>query len=199
MKQSLNIAVAEDDADVRQYLGEALERLGHRVVIAAPDARTLLEESRNTVLDLVLADIMMPGMDGIELAKALNQESSVPVILISAHINDDLLARARTDPIMAYLTKPVKESDLRAAIALARHRFAEFQSVSKEAADLRQALEDRKSIERSKGIIMKRLHVDEEEAFRRLRRVASNQNRKLIEVARRIFDADEVFHQLDQL
>jgi response regulator NasT len=100
---------------------------------------------------------------------------------------------------MGYLVKPVKESDLRMAIQVARNRFQQFQTIAKEAADLRQALEDRKIIERAKGIVMRRLRMEEEDAFRRLRKFASDHNRRVIEVAQNIIGAEQIFHELERL
>ena len=100
---------------------------------------------------------------------------------------------------MGYLVKPVAEAHIKAAIALAMLRYRHFQALVKEAAELRQALDERKVIERAKGALMKRLRVDEAEAFRRLRSLASEQNLKLVEVGRRIVAAEEVFSQLDRI
>jgi two-component system, response regulator PdtaR len=100
---------------------------------------------------------------------------------------------------MGYLVKPVKEADVKTAITVAMRRFHHFLAVAREAASLRQALEDRKVIERAKGITMKRLRVDEEEAFRRLRKIASDENRKLVEVAQTVTAAEDVFRKLEKL
>jgi response regulator NasT len=100
---------------------------------------------------------------------------------------------------MAYLIKPVSQADVEAAIALAMRRFEQFQAVRREAADLRQALEDRKVIERAKGIVMRRLAVNEDEAYRRLRKLGNDHNLKLVDVARTILQADEVFEALESL
>jgi response regulator NasT len=199
MTRPLRIAVADDERDMREYLHEVLPRLGHEVVVEAENGRQLAEEIKRTDPDLVITDIKMPDMDGIEVSTAVNREKQVPVILVSAHHDAELLVRAGADHIMGYLVKPVKEADLKTAITVAMLRFRHFLALAKEAADLRQALEDRKLIERAKGIIMKRLRVDEEEAFRRLRKLASDRNRRLVEVAHRIVSAEEVFHELDRI
>jgi hypothetical protein len=108
--------------------------------------------------------------------------------------------RALHNPyVLACLLKPVKEADLGAAIVVARRRFEEFESLRREAAQLRQALEDRKLIERAKGLVMRYAGLDEQEAFRRLRKLASDRNRKLVEVAQDILAAGEVFQQMEQL
>ena len=95
------------------------------------------------------------------------------------------------------MLKPVSEPELKTAIALAMSRFEHLQTVTKEAADLRQALEDRKLVERAKGIVMKRLRTDEDDAFRRIRKLASNQNVRLNEICRNVLAAEDVFHNLE--
>src|SRR5207253_7631647 len=121
-----------------------------------------------------------------------------PTVLVTAHPETDFLGNGAGGQVMACLTKPIKPTDLQAAISLAVVRFDQFQQLAKEAATLRQALEDRKVIERAKGIGMKRLRVDEEEAFRRLRKIASDQNRKLVEVAQTVVAAEDVLRQLEK-
>jgi response regulator NasT len=195
----LRVAVAEDQRDTREYLQELLGRLGHQVVAAAETGRQLVELCRSAAPDLVIADVRMPDLDGIDAAAAVNRERPVPVILLSAHHEDDVLSRLGGAHVFGYLVKPVTEDHIKAAIALAMLRYRHFQALAKEAADLRQALEDRKAIERAKGALMKRLRVDEEDAFRRLRSLASKQNLKLVEAARRVLAAEEVFSQVDRL
>jgi response regulator NasT len=141
----------------------------------------------------------MPDMDGLEAVATVNRLHQVPVILVTAHPDVDFMAGAEAGHVMAYLTKPVKPADLQAAIDLAVLRFEHFQQLSKEASTLRQALEDRKLIERAKGAVMRRSGVGEEEAFRRLRKAASEQNRRLVEVAQEVLAAEEVFQTLDKV
>jgi two-component system, response regulator PdtaR len=200
MTAPLRIAVAEDERDMREYLQETLKRLGHEVVVMAESGRQLVERCEAAAPDLVITDIKMPDLDGVEASVAVNRRRHVPVILLSAHHDSEILARLGTENmIMAYLVKPINEADLKAAIAVARLRFQHFVMLQKEAADLRQALEDRKIIERAKGVLMRRIKVDEEEAFRRLRMLASEQNLKLVELGRRILTAEEVFARLDKV
>jgi AmiR/NasT family two-component response regulator len=195
----LRIAVADDEADMRLFFHELLPYLGHEVVAEAATGRELVEKCRSQHPDLVITDIKMPDMDGIQAAAEANRERQVPVILITAYHEAELLARAADDHVMAYLVKPVKPVDLEAAVRLAMLRFEHFRAMAGEAADLRQALEDRKAIERAKGAVMRRLRVDEDMAYRRLRKVASDHNQKLIEVAHLVLAAEEVFRQLDRV
>ena len=193
MSSSLNIAVADDEPRMREYYREALARMGHRVAVTAADGRELIEGCRANHPDLILSDIKMPDIDGIEAAIEIGKGEPVPIILVSAYHDDELLERARGGHVFGFLVKPVKQDDLKAAIAIAMQRFDEFRSLRGEAGELRQALEDRKFIERAKGVLMKKAGLDEEEAFKRLRRLARDGNQKLIEVARMILKAEAAF------
>jgi response regulator NasT len=191
MTTTLRIIVADDEQDMRDYFQKALTRLGYQVVAVARNGRELVDLCREHAPDVVLTDIKMPDMDGIDAAVQIHGERPTPVILVSAYSDPTLVARAESDHIMGYLVKPIKQADLAPMIALAIHRFHEFQALRQETADLRQALEDRKVIERAKGILMKRGQLDEPEAFRRLQRLASEQSRKLIDVARMFVVVEE--------
>jgi response regulator NasT len=193
MTRPLRIIVADDEPDMRDYFRKILPRLGHQVLAAAETGRDLVELAHKANPDLVITDIKMPDMDGIDAATLLYQERPVPVILVSAYHEPDLIARAEADHILGYLVKPIKQSDLEPAIALATKRFEQFETLRKEAADLRQALEDRKIIERAKGLLMRKVGLDEQEAFRRLQKVAMDSNRRMIEVAHMVLTADEAF------
>ena len=198
MNRSLSIAVAEDQDDTREYFEELLPRLGHQVV-AVRDGRQLVEQCRRATPDLIIADVKMPNMDGIEAAALVNREHAVPVVLVSAHHESELLARAGQAPVMAYLIKPVKQASIEAAISAALARFEELRAARQESDSLRQALEDRKMIERAKGVVMHRLGADERTAYRQMRRLSSHQNRKLVEVSQTILAAEEVFQSLESL
>ena len=196
MSHSLRIAIADDEPDMRDYFQEVLPRMGHTVVALAQNGRELVDLCRATNPDLVITDIKMPDMDGIDAANKIYQERPVPVILVSAHHDANLIQRAETDHVMGYLVKPIKQADLKPTIAITVHRFEQFQAMHKEASDLRQALADRKMIERAKGILMKKGNLDEPEAFGRLQKLASEKNHKLVEIATIIVTADEVFQSL---
>jgi AmiR/NasT family two-component response regulator len=193
MNTPLRIAVADDEPDMRDYFARILPHLGHRVVAVAKNGAELVSLCRTACPDLVITDIKMPELDGIEAAMQIYQESPVPVILVSAHHDPELIERAEADHVMAYLVKPIKQTDLVPVIALAMRRFEQFQALRQETADLKQALDDRKVIERAKGILMKRAALDEPSAFRRLQKTASDRNLKLVEVARMIITAEDAF------
>jgi two-component system, response regulator PdtaR len=196
MSQALRIAIADDEPDMRDYFQQILPRLGHTVIGAAQDGRELVELCRATEPDLVITDIKMPNLDGIDAAIQIYQQRPIPVILVSAHQDASLIERAEMDHIMAYLVKPIKQADLAPSIAIAVRRFDQFKTLRQETADLRQALADRKVIEKAKGLLMKKGGLDESESFRRLQKLASEKNRKLVEIATMILTAEEAFQPL---
>jgi response regulator NasT len=193
MSGKLRIAVADDEPDMREYFERILPRIGYEVVAVATNGRELVEQVRAAVPDLVITDVRMPLLDGIEAANEIYQFAAVPVILVSAFHDRELIDRATSDHVMAYLVKPIKQADLEPAIALALRRFQQFEAVRKEAADLRQALEDRKLIERAKGVIMRRAGLDEAAAFQRLQKMSSDRNQKMVEIARSVILAESAF------
>jgi AmiR/NasT family two-component response regulator len=191
-KRGLRIAIADDEPRMREFFRKALERSGHHVVVEAADGRELVEQCRQAAPDLVITDIAMPGMDGLEALEELNHRQPLPLILVSAHHTDEFIDRARQNHVLAYLIKPITDTDLAPAIAIAMDRFEQFQALRQEATNLKQALEDRKIIERAKGILMKRSGLEEAEAFRRLQDLATKKSVRLVEVARAILTAEAV-------
>jgi response regulator NasT len=194
MSQSLRIVVADDEPDMRDYFQQVLPRLGHSVVAVAENGQELVELCRAENPDLVITDIKMPRLDGIDAARQIYEERPTPVILVSAFSDAALIERAESDHVMGYLVKPIKQADLGPTIALTVRRFEQFKTMRQEAADLRQALADRKVIEKAKGILMKKASLDEAEAFRRLQKLSSDKNRKLVEIATMILTAEEAFN-----
>jgi response regulator NasT len=191
MTQSLRILVADDEADMREYFQRALPAIGHQVVGVASTGAELVALCRDLEPDLVITDIKMPDLDGIDAAKQVYQERAVPFILVSAYHEPELLERAEQEQILAYLVKPIKQADLEPAIAMAMYRYQQFKGLQLEASGLRQALEDRKVIERAKGILMMRANLSEPDAFRRLQKLARDQNRKLVDIAMMIVTAEK--------
>lgn len=191
MPESLRIVAADDEVDMRDFYRTILTRQGHQVVGVAANGRELVELCREHQPDLVVTDIGMPELDGLDAVREISRESPIPAIVVSAYHDEEFLDRARSDSILAYLVKPIRAKDLEPAIVLARQRFREFQALQHQAEDLRQTLEDRKMIERAKGILMTRTGLSEQDAFRRLQRLSNDRNEKLAQIARSIVTAEE--------
>ncbi len=193
MNKPLRVAVADDEQDMRDFFERMLPLCGHQVVGVAETGRELIEHCQSLKPDLIITDIKMPDMDGIEAAITICHERPVPVILVSAYHDPELIQRAEADYVMGYMVKPIGKVDLEPAIALAIRRFRQFEAVRKEAGDLRQALADRKVIEQAKGLLMKTTGVDEKEAFHRLQQLAAERNQKLIEAAQSVIALEKAF------
>ncbi|HYV39661.1 MAG TPA: response regulator [Gemmataceae bacterium] len=193
MNRNLRIGVAEDEPLMQRYLEETLTLLGCQVLFLAGTGREFVDQCKEKKPDLLITDIRLPDMDGLEAAAAVYAHEPVPIIVITAFHEPALIERAERNHVLAYLVKPVKQQDLEPAIAIAMTRFQEFRAMRQEADTLRQALEDRKLIERAKGIIMKRAKLDEPEAFRRLQKLARDKNAKLVEIAKIVVTAEEAY------
>lgn len=128
MLRPLRIAIADDEQDMRDYFERILPILGHQVVATAATGEELIEQCRLTDPDLVITDLKMPQMDGIEAAAHLLREKPVPVILVSAYHDPELQRRAESRNVMAYLVKPIKKADLEPAISQALQRHSAAQS-----------------------------------------------------------------------
>ncbi len=192
MKDRLRILIADDEAIRVMTLRTQLRALGFDVVAEATNGREAVELAERYHPDLAILDIKMPELDGIAAAREITARGPIPVILLTAYSEPELVERATEAGVFAYLVKPVSEEDLLPTILLARARFEEFRLLQKEVADLREALEARKVIERAKGILMKRLGISEAEAFRRMQVQSQKENKKLVEIARAIVTAHGV-------
>ncbi len=188
--EALRILVADDESLRVMSLKGQLEALGHKVIAEAANGKEAVRLAQELKPDMAILDIKMPEMDGIEAAQKITEERPIPIILLTAYSERELAERAAMANVSAYLMKPVSEQDLLPAIALAVQRFKEFQSLHQEVDNLRDALETRKLVERAKGILMRRLNLTEEEAFRRMQRRSQNENKKLGEIAQAIITAD---------
>ncbi len=189
----IRVAVADDDATIVELLCQSLTHLGHQVLFTATTGRELIEQSARLKPDLVITDIKMPDVDGLDAALEIYQQHPTPIILVTGYTDRQFIERAMENHILAYLIKPIRQAELEAAIALAQRRFEEFRALQQEADDLRQALADRKIIEQAKGILMKHMNLGEQEAFRRLQKLASSRRQKLVSVAESIVTASELF------
>ena len=186
MTNELRIVVADDEPEMRDFFEKALPRFGHQVVAVAENGVQLVEHCRQLRPDLVITDIKMPELDGIEASGQICKERPVPVILVSAYHDPELIARAEADHVLAYLVKPIGIADLQPAISIAVRRFKGLRILQYECKNLQQALADRKVIERAKGVLMKLAGIDENETFKRLQDLASEKNQKLIDAAQSV-------------
>ncbi|HOJ93174.1 MAG TPA: response regulator [Dictyoglomaceae bacterium] len=196
--KTVKVFIAEDEPIVRMDIKELLESQDYEVIGEAADGQTAVELARKLKPDVVIMDIRMPGMDGIEAAKILTQEEIAPVIFLTAYSDKELVEKAKEVGVVAYIVKPFKESDLFPAIEIAIARFKEFQLLRKEVEDLKDALETRKLIDRAKGILMDREGLKEHEAFRLIQKASMDKRKTMKEIAQAIILAYELKEQKEK-
>ena len=179
----MRILIAEDETIIRLDLRDLLERAGLEVCAEAKDGEEAVELARSEHPDLALLDVKMPRLDGIEAARRILDERPIPIVMLTAYGQDELVARAVEAGVFGYLVKPFREQDLLPAIHTARARHEELQALREEAESLQEALAARKVIERAKGLLMEKEGLTEDEAFSRLRRASQASQRPLRVIA----------------
>jgi AmiR/NasT family two-component response regulator len=186
------VVIADDDPIIRMDLREMLAGMDYAVEGEAGDGKTAVNLARKVQPDLVIMDIRMPELDGIEAARILTAEKVAPVLLLTAYSEPELVQRAAQAGVIGYLVKPFREAQLGPAIEVTMARFREFEQVHKELGNMREALEARKIIERAKGILMARSGLTEPEAFRRIQKHSMDTRKTMREVAEAIVLANEM-------
>lgn len=182
------VLIAEDEALIRLDLKEMLAEEGYSVVGEAGDGERAVELAKELKPDLVILDVKMPKMDGIEAAAAITANQIAPVIMLTAFSQPELTARAIDAGAMAYLVKPFTKNDLLPAIELAVARYAEMVHLRAEFADVSERLQVRKIIDRAKGLLMTKQKMTEPEAFRWLQRAAMDRRTSMKEIAQAVLD-----------
>jgi len=190
--EPLRIVIADDEPIIRMDLRRTLENMGHIVAGEAGDGRQAIEVTRELKPDVVILDVKMPHLDGIDAAKVISTEGIAPVLLLTAYSDRELVERAKDAGVFAYLIKPFKEADLMPAIEIAMARFEEMLEIEKEVADLENKLETRKAVDRAKGILMDMYGLKEQDAFRRIQVQSMNTRKSMREIAEAIIIANSV-------
>jgi len=177
------VLIAEDETIIRLDLRELLERAGLEVCAEARDGVEAVELARAERPDVAVLDVKMPRLDGIEAARRILDERPIPIVMLTAYGQDELVSRAVEAGVFGYLVKPFREGDLLPAIRTARARYDELVALREEADSLAEALAARKAIERAKGLLMAKENLSEEDAFARLRKASQVSGKPLRVVA----------------
>ena len=186
MADALRVLIADDEALHNLALTSQLETLGHTVVATATNGKEAVQLARDTKPDLAFLDIRMPVMTGPEAAHEISAERPIPIIILSAYSDSRTVEEATRAPIFHYLVKPVDPDDLAPANAVARARFDEWLDARRQRDMLELKLEERKIIERAKGLLMDTRGLSEREAYRFLQKTSQDKNTPMVELARKI-------------
>lgn len=183
---NLKVVIADNESIIRMDLREILEEAGHEIVGEATNGVKAVELTRKYRPDIVIMDIKMPEMDGIAAAKAISHDKLAPVLLLTAFSQKEIVDKAKDSGVLAYLVKPVRESNLFPAMEIALSRFAEISQLENELDNVKNSLEMRKTLDRAKGILMDAYSLNENEAYRRIQQYSMAKRKTIKEVAEAI-------------
>ena len=191
----MRILVADDEPASAQALKDLLEVLGHQVVGPAPDGAEAVRLAGAERPDLAILDIDMPRLSGLDATLQITHARPIPVILLTGHTEPEYVDRAAELPVFHYLTKPAGPGEILPAIRLAAARFAEWRALNGQVSALSEKIEERKTVERAKGILMELRGVPEGEAYRLLQRESQQRGKSMAVVAKMVIAAQGVYRR----
>lgn len=178
------IVIADDEPVTRMDLGEILEDAGYDVVGSASDGFDAIELCREFKPDLVLMDVKMPLLGGLKAAKIITEEDLTScIILLTAYSGQEFIEEAKNLGVMGYLVKPINDRNLLPAIEIALSKSQQIEAIKKDANKARQQVEDRKVIEKAKGILIQKYDMSEEDAYKKIRKLSMNKRRSMKDIA----------------
>lgn len=187
-----SILIAEDERTTAAALRDQVVGLGYEALGPAGDGEAAIELAKQSRPDLALLDIQMPLIGGLSAATVLFKHMDIPVVLVTGYSDEQYINAGKRIGVFGYLLKPVEDDELRATIAIAWSRYQERQQLREDVQEMKEAIEDRKQIERAKGLLMDRLSLGEAEAMRRLQKQARDSRRRLSEVARALIESEQL-------
>jgi two-component system, response regulator PdtaR len=182
MSRQCRLAIADEDGLARRRLHDQLTQLGRQVVVDAANGEQLIDGINQLRPDLIVADAALINLDAA--LRLVAQQRRLPMVVVADRISEATLAQLLNLNVFGCLLKPARSEELNATIIIALERHDELDKLRQELDDARRDLDDRKTIERAKGMLMKHLRVDEEQAYEKMRRAARMNRQKLIDVAR---------------
>jgi response regulator NasT len=187
----MRVLIADDEAVIRMGLKTMLEDKGHKVVATATDGASAIQIARTERPEVIILDIKMPGMDGLEAARRIMTERPTPVVMLTAYSQRELVNEAREASVFGYLVKPVKEDLLEATLDLAVTRFKEWQKLQRQVQDLTKSLSAREVVDKAKKVLMEQQDLSEQQAFNKIHRTSRSRRVTMQQVAQEILDKHE--------
>lgn len=186
MAEKYRIVIADDEALICMDLREMLEEAGHTVVGIGSDGVEALEQVKEKKPDLVIMDVKMPRLDGIQAAKMIAHDSLAPVVLLTAFGDEDIIEKAKKSMVFGYVMKPVEEKTLFPAIQIAVGQFRQKKEIISRVNSMERELAARKIIDRAKGLLMDYYHISETDAYRKMQQTSMKRGIPLSEVAQKV-------------
>lgn len=184
------VVVVDDEVLIRMYIREVLESNGYEVVGEAEDGLDAINVCREQRPDFVIMDISMPVLNGLEAAKVISEEKLAGfMIILTAYPDKSTAKRAADMDIMGYIVKPVTEDALIPAVEIALNKHHQIKQMEKEYGKTKEALDERKYIDRAKGMLMERRNMTEKEAYGYIRKLAMDKGNSMVEISKTLLKA----------
>ena len=177
----MRVLIVDDESLIRMDLRDIIESCGHEVVAEGTNGVEALALCKKHKPDIILMDVKMPELDGIEAARQIGFHHEAPVVLLTSYSQQDLIDKARDSGVYGYLIKPVREEQLVPSLEMALGRYKTDAQLREKMAELEQSLEDRKIIQKGTGILMELYSISEAEAYNRIRTLSMNKQISIIE------------------
>ena len=177
----MRVLIVDDESLIRMDLRDIIESCGHEVVAEGTNGVEALALCKKHKPDIILMDVKMPELDGIEAARQIGFHHEAPVVLLTSYSQQDLIDKARDSGVYGYLIKPVREEQLVPTLEMALGRYKSDAQLREKMAELEQSLEDRKIIQKGTGILMELYSISEVEAYNRIRTLSMNKQMSIIE------------------
>ena len=184
------VVIVDDEVLIRMYIREILESNGYEVVGEAEDGLEAICTCREQKPDFVIMDISMPILNGLEAAKVINEEKLAGfIIVLTAYRDKDIAKKAVDIDVMGYVVKPVDEDALIPAIEIAINKYQQMKKMEKEFGKTKEALDDRKYVDRAKGLLMERRKISEKEAYVYIRKLAMDKGQSMVDISKMLLKA----------
>ena len=180
------ILICDDEQLIRSSLKAMLKGLGFTDIIECSDGEAAVRTAFDMLPEIAILDVSMPKKDGVTAAAEIRKKLKIPIVFLTACYDPETIDRAKKAGISAFITKPLREQDLWPAIEMACAHTDEVESLRGEVDDLKETIENRKVIEKAKGVLMKSHNLSEPDAFRRMQKLAMDKRKSLRQVAEAI-------------
>jgi len=193
-RKNVGILIVDDESIIRMDLREILQEKGYNVIGEAKNGLEVLAFCQKVTPDLIIMDIKMPEMDGLEVLKEMNKDiefPKVPVVMLTAYNQPELIEKAISLGVFGYIVKPIRESNLIPAIEISLARSSEFKTIQKDVGKLKETLEVRKFVEKAKGMLMSEFSITEADAFRKIQKLSMDTRRSMRDIALEIINKAE--------
>lgn len=185
----MRVLIVDDESLIRMDLRDQLEAAGYEVVGEGKNGVEAIQQAKALQPDVILMDVKMPELDGIEAARQIRHNQWGPVVLLTAYSQQELVQKAGQSGVYGYLIKPVREDQMIPTLEMAFHRYAEDMALKSNIEELENTLEERKVIARATGILQKLYNLTEDEAYKRLRSFSMDKHITLVETSHKIIAA----------